>query len=523
MKRTFVAVSAIVAAALWLMSTSAHAHTGLESSTPADGATVEGPLAEVVLTFSGDASPIEDGVAVASADEATQVAASIESIAPTTIVARFDPPLPAGPYALAWQVRSADGHVIDGSFSFAVTPPPATTAPATTVPATTVITAPGTTAPADPAPVSTVPPNSAATDTTVAAPPSTAPASGTVPDRSEDESDLAAVPGAEPPPAAPTLDTGVTDNSTAADIGRMVAFPAAVVVLGLLVFAATSFAGRVADLGMLATAVRIVAALVALGAAVELFGLGSAFGSVGDALGESGGRAAVARIVGGIALTVGLGAFVARPRPTALSAAVADAELSSSATYAPSSAARWRPSAANAVGIIGAAVIALSFAFDGHTLSEGPRWLHATSSVLHVLAAAVWAGGVVALALLLWRRHRAAAPSAAAEMTLRFSVIAMVALALAAIAGIAMALMIDSDVAGYLDTDWGRLLAVKLGLVVVAVAIGAYNHFAVLPRLEAGAVDAEVIARRTLSIEAMVLVSAAVVSGLLVAASTLAT
>ncbi|MEO1057962.1 MAG: CopD family protein, partial [Actinomycetota bacterium] len=330
-------------------------------------------------------------------------------------------------------------------------------------------------------------------------------------------------PAADSPPAAPTLDTGVTDNATAADIGRMIAFPAAVVVLGLLAFAATSFAGRGADLGAVAVAVRVVAALVAAGAMIELVGLGSVFGSVGDALSESGGRAALARVLGGLALAVGLGAFVGRPRPTALSAAVADAEMSSPETSAAPFDTRWRPSMANSIGILGAVAIALSFAFDGHTVSEGPRWLHGASSVLHVLAAGVWAGGVVALALLLWRRHRAAVPTAAGEMTLRFSVIAMVALGLAAIAGIAMALMIDSDVAGYLDTDWGRLMAVKLGLVVVAVAIGAYNHFAVLPRLEAGVADAEGIARRTLTVEAVVLVAAAAVSGLLVAASTVAT
>ncbi|MEO1055744.1 MAG: copper resistance CopC family protein, partial [Actinomycetota bacterium] len=135
MKRTIVAIAAMLA--VLFAPTNAQAHTGLDSSTPADGATVDGPLSEVVLTFSGDVSPIDDGVAVADADGVTQVAASIGSIDPTTIVARFDPPLSASAYALAWQVRSADSHVIDGSLSFAVTPPP-TTVPATTTPATTV-------------------------------------------------------------------------------------------------------------------------------------------------------------------------------------------------------------------------------------------------------------------------------------------------------------------------------------------------------------------------------------------------
>jgi copper transport protein len=172
---------------------------------------------------------------------------------------------------------------------------------------------------------------------------------------------------------------------------------------------------------------------------------------------------------------------------------------------------------------VGAVVVAVSFAFDGHTLSEGPRLLHALASVAHVVAASVWAGGLVAFAVVLWKRYRDAVPADALRMTLRFSVIAMVSLAVAGAAGVAMALFIDSDVAGYLSTDWGRVLVVKLVLVAVAGAIGAYNHFRVLPALEADPTDADLIARTrgTVTAEAALLIGAAVVSGLLVAASTI--
>ncbi|MEM8620695.1 MAG: copper resistance protein CopC [Actinomycetota bacterium] len=509
---------ALVAVLIWLVPTPAHAHTDLSSSTPSDGASVEGPLAEIVLTFSGAVAPIEQGVAVAGADGATRVAALIEPVGTDTLVARFDPALPAGSYTAAWQVRSSDTHVIEGSLSFAVTPPTFTTAPAatpavTTGPATTSPTVPSTT-PSAGDPATRVPLDSE--------PPVAGPSTSAV---AVDNSDTAAPSAATP--AAPTLDTGVSDGSRATDFGRWISFPAAVIALGMLVFAAAAFAGRPADLGALAVVVRALGGVVAVGAAIELLGLGSIFGSVGDALGESNGRAALARLVGGAALAVGLGTLVVRRRrnepPVALSAAVAD-EVSESHADAGSAPARWQPSFGNAVGIVGAAAIAASFALDGHTVSEGPHLLHGAVSVLHVLAAAAWVGGVLALAFLLHRRHRARVPSAAVEMTLRFSVIAMVALAAAAVAGVAMALMIDSDVAGYLDSEWGRLLAIKVALVAVAVGIGAYNHFVVLPRLEAGPHGEQVLAaaRKTLTVEAVALVGAALVSAALVAASTLA-
>ena len=506
-------VLAVLAAVLvWIVPIPVQAHTDLSSSTPADGSSVDGPLAEIVLAFTGAVEPIERGVAVAGADGTTQVAALVDAVDANTLVARFDPALPVGSYTAAWQARSSDTHVIDGSFSFGVTSPPSTTAPATTAPATTV-----------PTPDTNVPETTVALapEPTVAAPSSSAVAVAS------DDGDAAAPPSSAATPAAPTLDTGVSDGSRATDVGRWISFPAAVIALGMLVFAAAAFAGRRADLAAIAVAVRALGAAVAVGAAIELLGLGSIFGSVADAVSESGGRAALARLVGGAALALGLGPLVVRraqnETPVALSAAVAD-DVSESHTDAAPTSTRWRPSLVNAVGLVGAAAIAISFAFDGHTVSAGPRVLHGAASVLHVLTAAAWAGGVVALVFLLRRRHQAGVPSAAVEMILRFSVIAMVALAAAAAAGVAMALMIDSDVAGYLDSEWGRLLAIKSALVVTAAGIGAYNHFVMLPRLEADPDGERVLAtaRRTLTVEAVALVGAALVSAALVAASTLA-
>jgi copper transport protein len=159
----------------------------------------------------------------------------------------------------------------------------------------------------------------------------------------------------------------------------------------------------------------------------------------------------------------------------------------------------------------------------GILFSEGPRLLHVLLSIVHVASAGVWAGGVLALAVVLRRRHNDRVDSNGVEMILKFSVVAMFSLALAGLAGVVMALFIDSNVLSYLSTDWGRVLVVKVLFVAAAASLGVYNHLSVLPRLESAPNDPVVIkqARNTITTEAMVLVVVALASAVLVGASTL--
>src|SRR6056297_3312260 len=483
--------------ALFVPASVARAHTGLDVSTPPAGSVVDGPLAEVVLDFTGTPTAIEGGIVVADAAGVQYTPIDIRQDG-LRITARFDPALPGGSYTLAWRVRSDDTHVIDGTFSFGVAAPVAS-APATSEPATAGQATPGQGA-AD---------HDAASD---------------------------AAPGVTPPPPPPSSVFGaIDDGETTARFGRMLLVPTAVVAFGVLAFAAWAYAGRSTEIGTLLRLVRWLGVGVALGAVIEVAGLDASFGGFDQVLDQTAGRAALARVVGGVLLVTGFGAVVAARHattPQSLSAAVRiDPALDEATTAAdPDRRAgradvddRWRPGPRDAAGRLGAGIVVVSFAFDGHTLSKGPRLLHALANVAHVGAASVWAGGLVALAVVLWRRHRDDVAADALRMTLRFSVVAMLSLAVAGVAGVAMALVIDSDVAGYLSTDWGRLLVAKLALVGVAGAIGAYNHFRVLPALEADPTDADLIARTrgTVTAEAALLIGAAVVSGLLVAASTL--
>lgn len=523
---------ALMVLVIALVASTAFAHTGLSSSSPAEGQAVDGPLDTISLSFTG--TPTADDESVAVADEAGNTIRPVSVVQTgNDVVATFDPPLDAGSYALAWRVRADDTHFVEGTISFGVlaafvpattTPEAGAALPATSPPSTAVSsTAVSTTANAVvPAPTTSAAPelagNASNTDLLEAGAPAA-------------EDQLAAQPdndSAVAAPLAPVLGDGSSDDGEGVtQIGRLLMFPAAIAAIGIIVFAAFAFAGRREELGTLIRAVRWLGVAVLFGAIIELVGLSSLLGGFGETVGDSAGRAALVRLVGGGLLVVGFGAIAGtapRPATRSLSAAIVEQLQSNVAAARPASAeARWRPAAIDSLGLLGAAFILASFAFDGHTVSRGPRALHSLTSVLHVAGAAAWAGGLIALAVVLWRRHHDGVAPHALEMVVRFSVLAMAALAVTGAAGVAMALFIDTDVLGYAGTDWGRLMILKLVLVGAAGVLGAYNHFRVLPAMTAEPDNLAIVAatRRTVTAEAGLVLAAAVVTALLVAASIL--
>jgi copper transport protein len=108
---------------------------------------------------------------------------------------------------------------------------------------------------------------------------------------------------------------------------------------------------------------------------------------------------------------------------------------------------------------------------------------------VHILAVSVWTGGVVALlwCVLLVRRDETAEDARALGTTAwRFSVTALIATALLITTGVLQAfdrLVLIDDL---YETPYGIALAVKIVLVLVALAIGALNLLRWGPRLRAG-------------------------------------
>ena len=118
-----------------IFSTSAtiSAHTHLGSTNPADGDTVTEPLTEITLTFEGQ---IEQGSTfeLIGAD-GSSVALEGIAVADGEMTGTLAAPLENGDYLVQWDSISADGHPMEGEFSFTMAAPVTEEAPEQTQPA----------------------------------------------------------------------------------------------------------------------------------------------------------------------------------------------------------------------------------------------------------------------------------------------------------------------------------------------------------------------------------------------------
>jgi putative copper resistance protein D len=113
----------------------------------------------------------------------------------------------------------------------------------------------------------------------------------------------------------------------------------------------------------------------------------------------------------------------------------------------------------------------------GHAAGATNHHLAVTAMVLHLVSAAVWVGGLAALALLV--RRLGADLVASVE---RFSVLAGWCVAGVVVSGAVNAAIRLDGWAG-LGTAWGRLLVAKVALVVVLALLGLVHRRRTIPRL----------------------------------------
>jgi len=161
-----------------------------------------------------------------------------------------------------------------------------------------------------------------------------------------------------------------------------------------------------------------------------------------------------------------------------------------------------------------------SFLFDGHTATAGPRALVVLADLAHTAAAAVWTGGVLLLAVLLVARARRGERTSVAEMAARFSIPATVAVVFAGAAGVMLATLILNQPSDLVDTDWGRVLLTKTALVAAVALVGLYNNKRVVPALNVRNPASTVLLRRTLTVEALLMLAVVLTTAILVSSRT---
>jgi putative copper resistance protein D len=135
--------------------------------------------------------------------------------------------------------------------------------------------------------------------------------------------------------------------------------------------------------------------------------------------------------------------------------------------------------AAAAVGMVDrtAAPFALALALAllpvptlaGHSLGHGRAWVQAPLDFLHVVAAAVWVGGVFALAVIVPRGEVAVAAR-------RFARVALVALFVLAATGIGRTLGELASASQLWTTGYGRAIVAKSALLVVLLGAAWFSR-----------------------------------------------
>jgi copper transport protein len=492
----------------------AAAHTSFESSDPADGSTRPSAVSDITLTFTAAAEPAGEGFVLLDADGQLRAPDQASSADGRTWVLRFEPPLEGGLIGLRWSVKAPDAHPIEGSFSFEVIP----LAVVPITPETTTSATVG--APAEPDPVE----------------------------------DIAAAPAAVQSSERLELFLSEAEGSSFAanrlgEIGRTLTLSATLVGVGALAFAASVLRGTASEVRLVLFWVRRAGLIVMLGALIESTAqvaleaggfLSITATSIGDALWAPFGVAVAARVLGGVMLTAGaqlsvagageandpivairtlVGSVTTRPlaHGIATETMFVDADPQARADDH-----AWILTEDSGGAFFGAAVLVLSFLFDGHTASEGPLLVTAFANVVHVTAAAVWVGGIMMLVAVLSRRRRFGHDLRSLHLAARFSVVAAGALVAVAIAGGTLAVVILDSPSELVSTAWGRLLVAKSIIVAVAALAGGYNHKVLIPALTKAPDDQGLAEhfRLVVGVEAIAIAIAIVTTALLVAAST---
>lgn len=129
--------------------------------------------------------------------------------------------------------------------------------------------------------------------------------------------------------------------------------------------------------------------------------------------------------------------------------------------------------------------LAASRALASHAAAVRDDTLIAVGAdALHLIVAALWAGGLPVLGWMLWRASRepGASPASAAAVA-RFSRLALVSVAVLGLTGVYQSWIQLQSWNALFETAYGRVLLLKLALFAAMLALGALNRFTTKPAL----------------------------------------
>ena len=414
-----------------LLPAAVYAHGVLRKSEPANGATLRTAPRVIRLTFSEAPQLAFTRVELVGPDSQPVALSLLRTASPDSarvVVTDIVGPLRAGRYRIQWQITSADGHPVRGSVAFQIA--------------------------ADAAGLAISPMDSAAT---AALPP----APVTPPSRGE-------------PGSGPEAPFGVDSWQYA--IVRLLTFSAIVVIIGAVVFALIVIPGahhRLPDLeasfvlearrraaGVALAAAGALALLLVARLIAQSYAVRGAFPDAGFVAGVSRTAWGVGLLLAGASVIV-LAIVLRRGRNAA-----------------------WTLAAVGAVGL------ALATALSGHAAAS-ERWtlVAVASDTFHILAAGGWLGALL-LVVIAGVPAAATLPSLGRGMAVRgmvdvFSPMALMFAGALGITGVIAAVLRVGTWSALTGTDYGRLLLLKIGGLVLVLIAGAYNWLRLRPSLDA--------------------------------------
>lgn len=146
--------------------------------------------------------------------------------------------------------------------------------------------------------------------------------------------------------------------------------------------------------------------------------------------------------------------------------------------------------------------VGIALAASGHASAAEPRWLTRPMVFLHGTGIAFWAGALIPLGLAL-----RAGSDGAERFLKRFSKTILPVVAVLAGAGIVLAVVQVQTPAALVDTAYGRLLLVKLALLVVLFGLAAFNRLRLTAPTEAGEAGARRQLARSVTCETLVVLA----------------
>lgn len=123
-----------------------------------------------------------------------------------------------------------------------------------------------------------------------------------------------------------------------------------------------------------------------------------------------------------------------------------------------------------------------------------------TADAIHMIAVAVWAGGLPVLFWTLWKGTSVMRQPLvwAGQVLRRFSHVALISVSLLVLSGVYQSLTHLPDLSMLFTTPYGNVLSFKLALFALMLAFGALNRFSTKPQLARAALSSKTRAERKL-------------------------